>query len=94
MGTFGKLVTRAFCLSGYFGQLCRITCGLGMLENKDLGSQKPLCVLLKGEAAYRWRGQAGLVAVAGNAFGGWEPGYMREVLPAVGPGPFCHPRGG
>lgn len=39
---------------------------------------------VKKEAVCRWRWQAGLLAVAGHAFGGWEPGHRREVLPAMG----------
>lgn len=35
--------------------------------------------------------QAGLVAMAGLAFRGWEPGHQREALPAVGPGHVCWP---
>lgn len=90
-GHFASVVTSA----SHVG----ITHGLRMLENKDLGSQKPLCVCAPGvavkkEAVCRWRWQAGPVAVAGHAFGGWEPGRVREVLPAVGPGAFRHPRAG
>lgn len=40
MGTFSKLVTWAFCLSGCFSQLCMTGCEFGMLKNKDLSSQK------------------------------------------------------
>lgn len=38
--TFGNLVTWAFCLSGYFSQLYMTGFEFGMLENKDLSSQK------------------------------------------------------
>lgn len=60
-GHFASLVTSA----SYVGK----TRGLGMLENKDLGSQKWLCVCalgaaIKKEAVCGWRGQAGPVAVA------------------------------
>lgn len=40
VGTFSKLVTWAFCLSGCFSQLRMTGCEFGMLKNKDLSSQK------------------------------------------------------
>lgn len=67
-----------------------------MLEKNDLRSQKSLCVFAPPSESQReaeW-GQRCQAWAPGHAFGGWEPGQVREVPSSAGPMCACQIRAG